>query len=168
MITPVYAQTMARYNRWQNQQLQDVLGQMSTEDLMLDCGAFFGSILRTLNHLMWGDMLWLQRLDPGQPDPMEAEDAGCTLFGALETWAAARTALDARIIAWADALEDADVRGDVTVHLRTTGHMHSFERAASIAHFFNHQTHHRGQVHAMITAAGRKAPVNDLIFMPKE
>ena len=62
MIYPAYFQMMARYNTWQNNQLSPILNGMDIDALKLECGAFFGLILGTLNHLLWGDMLWLNSL----------------------------------------------------------------------------------------------------------
>ena len=68
MITPAHAQLMARYNRWQNQSLYKAADQITDADRKGDQGAFFGSIHATLNHLLWGDQVWLHRF-AGTPPP---------------------------------------------------------------------------------------------------
>ena len=76
MISPDYCLEMARYNQWQNNGLRKIVKAMSDEDLRADRGAFFGSILRTLNHVMWGDILWLARFDPDAQLPELADKGG--------------------------------------------------------------------------------------------
>ena len=62
MIDPAYVKRMARYNRWQNQNLFGVADHLSDEERRRERGAFFGSIHKTLSHLMWADQLWMSRL----------------------------------------------------------------------------------------------------------
>ncbi|MEP3054193.1 DinB family protein [Ascidiaceihabitans sp.] len=168
MIDPAYVQLMSRYNAWQNSQLSSTLDAMTTDELMLDRGAFFGSILGTLNHLMWGDMLWMNRFDPALPAPFGGVDDSKTLHPTLAAWSAERFRLDGRLTLWASKLKSVDLHGDLTMFSRVLGQEVSKSMGECVVHFFNHQTHHRGQVHAMLTAAGYNAPVSDLFFLPKD
>lgn len=165
MIGAGYCRTMARYNAWQNGQLAGYLRELGVEDLARDRGAFFGSILGTINHLYWGDLIWMSRFDGG-PGPEVPSARSAEVFDDVERWEAGRTALDQRITAWANGLSDADVAGDFTWYSGASGREITAQKALVLVHFFNHQTHHRGQVHAMLTATGSKAPVSDLAFMP--
>lgn len=167
MITPEYCQTMARYNAWQNTGLREMIPAMSKEDLYQDRGAFFGSIMGTLNHLLWADHLWISRFDGGAgPDLSIAESTDYTPTPAV--WAADRFRMDARITLWAESVSAIDLVGDLKWY---SGAMkRDFEKpvALCVMQLFNHQTHHRGQVHAMLTAAGRKPNDTDLPFMPED
>ena len=167
MIDPGFCVTMARYNAWQNRQLSDQLQDLSIEELTQDRGAFFGSILSTVNHILWGDQIWMSRFDSGALPKVDAF-GGTTLHSTLDPWKADRVQTDARIRRWADALNESDLAGTLTWMSGATGRQERKPRAECIVHLFNHQTHHRGQVHAMLTATGRKAPVSDLVFMPED
>ena len=166
MINPGYVLTMARYNAWQNRQLMAAMGGLSEEALRADRGAFFGGILATANHILWGDAMWMARFQ-GQEPPAVSIEASTTLHPTHADWSAARFRMDGRILLWAEKIHALDLVGDLTWY---SGFMQSHvtrPRGALIMHMFNHQTHHRGQIHAMLTAAGVKAPVSDLFFMPE-
>ncbi len=165
MITPGYAQEMARYNAWQNRQLISVVKVMHEDALTQDRGAFFGSILRTLNHLLWCDQIWLSRFDPAFPKP-EGRDTELCPTGAA--WCSARQECDADISSWAGNLHQDALDTDLAWHSGILQRDVSTPLARTVVHFFNHQTHHRGQVHAMLTSAGQDAPVTDLILMPED
>lgn len=168
MITPDYCRVMARYNGWQNAQVLDALGGASEAELTEDHGAFFGSILGTLNHVLWGDTLWMSRFDSSvQPLSVGIPDSP-NLHGSLAEWATARGAMDDTIRSWAEALGEGDLEGDLAFFSAAAGKDVVKNKARCVAHFFNHQTHHRGQVHAMLTKTGRSAPTSDLFFMPED
>jgi uncharacterized damage-inducible protein DinB len=165
MITPAYAQTMARYNRWQNESLYREALKLSDEERRRDRGAFFGSIHGTLNHIYWGDCMWLSRFGVVDRPRSPSGKASVDEFPRFDDLAAARPILDAKMIAWADALTPEIVTGDLKWYSGLQKKEMSRPAALAIAHIFNHQTHHRGQVHAMVTAAGAKPDDTDLIFM---
>ena len=167
MIQAAYCVKMARYNAWQNSQLSEIVDVMDPADLHRERGAFFGSIMGTLSHLVWGDLVWISRFgggaSPGSgiPDSRDYVDSH-------HDWAVARATTDARIRLWADGVQDADILSDLTWFSGALGREVSRPAADCIVHMFNHQTHHRGQIHAMMTAAGMNAPVSDLIFLPED
>lgn len=166
MITPAYCQTMARYNAWQNQQVFTAADALSDAAREEDRGAFFGSIRRTLSHLMWGDLMWMSRFEGG-------EGPGGSIEGSpdLYDWRAlmaARPKLDARIAGWAWMLTAEDLAGDLRWYSGALGRDLTKPYALCVTHVFNHQTHHRGQVHAMLTAAGARPEATDLPFMPDD
>ena len=166
MIDPDYCRVMARYNAWQNRQLTEALKNVPLAGLKADCGAFFGSILGTLNHVLWADALWMSRFDPAFDKPAGGIKDSVDLCPTLGMWDAERFALDGRISAWADGLSAIRLAGDLTWYSGAKGREQSKPLALCVVHMFNHQTHHRGQVHAMMTQAGLSAPVSDLAFMP--
>lgn len=166
MIDRDYCVLMARYNRWQNRQLSDLLDPFSGAELTQDRSAFFGSILATLNHVLWGDHLWMSRFDGGDL-PKTAVADHLSMHVTLAAWDTARVQVDERIRHWADALNPDDMQGDLTWFSGATRQRQHLPKAQCVVQLFNHQIHHRGQVHAMITATGRDAPVSDLVFMPE-
>lgn len=168
MITADFCVMMARYNAWQNRQLEKSVLAMPRAEITRDRGAFFGSILGTLSHLYWGDWLWISRFDGGTGPDVAGIAHSTTLFATAAAWSADRFRLDGRIRAWAGALDDVDLLGDMSWYSGAAGRDMTQPRGRVVAHFFNHQTHHRGQVHAMLTAAGAPAPVSDLAFMPAD
>jgi len=166
MINPEYCRTMAAYNKWQNDGLREIVQRMPLEELTKDRGAFFGSIFATLNHLLWGDTLWIGRFDGGQgPDHSIKEST--EFMPTPATWAAERFRMDARISRWAEQVHAIDLVGKLRWHSMALNR--EFEKPVSmcVMQLFNHQTHHRGQVHAMLTAAGEKPNDTDLPFMPE-
>ena len=174
MITGAYARQMARYNRWQNSQLAEFLQVMSPEELIRERGAFFGSILGTANHLLWGDWIWMSRFDKGPGPESDIHRSGGGIHESvflcedLAAWLPLRDTIDARITRWADTLGNAPLSGNFTWYSAAREAEITMPYAECVIHVFNHQTHHRGQLHKMLTEAGSPAPVSDLVFMPEE
>lgn len=165
MITPDYVRLMARYNAWQNISILAAAAPLDEAARLADRGAFFGSIFATLNHLLWADRIWLSRF-AGTPAPVQPSIADS--IRETDDWAAltsARPPQDAAISQWAETLQPADLGGDLTWYSGAAGREVTKPRALTVVHFFNHQTHHRGQVHAMLTAAGARTTATDLAFM---
>jgi uncharacterized damage-inducible protein DinB len=167
LVTPDWCRIMARYNAWQNAGLVELVPTLPPEELTRDRGAFWGSILGTLSHLLWGDRIWLHRLS-GTARPEQALPDSGRMVTDAGTWAKHRAATDAAITAWTDGLTPADLEGEFTWTSPAAGRVVSKPRAVIVTHVFNHQTHHRGQVHAMLTAAGLRPGATDLPFMPDE
>lgn len=168
MITPDYVKTFARYNRWQNQSLYDAAETLSDSERRQERGAFFGSIHGTLAHLMFGDGIWMSRFTSDDSFKPLAKSIPESPF-AYPDWAAlkaARTALDMRITAWSSGVSQADLDGDLTWYSGAMKATVTRPKALLITHFFNHQTHHRGQVHAMLTSAGARPDATDLMITP--
>ena len=167
IATPEYCVAMARYNAWQNRQLRQMLDGVPQEVLTEERGAFFGSILGTLNHILWADRAWLSRLS-GSPMPPGGMDATTTLTPTLPVWSAERFRTDGALLRWAEGVHALGLVGPLRWTSLSEGREISAETGLCAVHMFNHQTHHRGQVHAMMTAAGLPAPVTDLVLMPQE
>ncbi len=166
MITPQYLQLMARYNRWQNRSIYDAADTLSNEQRNSDQGAFFSSIHGTLNHSLWADQLWLNRF-AGTPAPTSPDIPGSV--AQYSDWAKMKTrraAFDEDIIKWASELDPAWLVGDLSWYSGAMKRDVTKPKALLAAHLFNHQTHHRGQVHAMLTRLGAKPTDTDIPFLP--
>lgn len=166
IITPDYCRQMARYNTWQNSGYRRCVEAMSDEELDQERGAFFGSIRKTLNHLLWGDMIWMHRF-AGTPDPSLSIQDSTELTIDIQEWSTERFRTDGRIEMWADGLKALDLQAELTWYSGAAGREFTRPIQPLIVHFFNHQTHHRGQVHAMITSTGRALPDTDFFLMPE-
>lgn len=162
-MRPALAQDMANYNRWMNQHIYNVCSRLSDQELREDRKAFFGSIHGTLNHILLGDKIWLGRFlgSPYAVSKLDEELHNC--FRDLKT---DREITDQIIIDWANGLTD-DVL-DSTLEYRSVVNPQprSYEMWLAVNHFFNHQTHHRGQITTLLTQAGLDIGLTDLIWLP--
>ena len=166
MITPAHAQLMSRYDSWQNRSLYNAAESLTDEARKLERGAFFGSIHRTLSHVMWGDQMWMSRF-AGTPKPAAPGIAGSADI--LPDWAAlrkTRTDFDAVIEQWAATVSHEWLASNVTWFSGSAGRDVTKPAWLLVTHMFNHQTHHRGQIHCMLTQAGAKPEDTDIPFMP--
>jgi uncharacterized damage-inducible protein DinB len=167
LMTTELCRTLARYNAWQNASLYGAASGLADAERRRDRGAFFGSIHATLAHLLWGDTMWMSRFDGweppagGIPDSVRFEDG-------WERLADRRRTADARIRDWAERVEQGWLAADMTWYSGALGREVTKGAGLCVAHFFNHQTHHRGQVHAMLTAAGARPGATDLFAMPDD
>jgi len=166
MIDSAYVQRMARYNRWQNENLYGVADRLSDEARRQERGAFFGSIHKTLSHLLWADRIWMSRFT-GVPRPPGGIPESVTLYPNWENLKAERTAFDGTILQWAEAIDPAWLAADHSYYSGAAKREVTMPRWVLITHLFNHQTHHRGQVHCLLTQAGGKPSDTDLPFMPE-
>jgi uncharacterized damage-inducible protein DinB len=166
-VTPEQARTFAGYNAWANERLYGAAAALPEADYRCDLQAFFGSLHGTLNHILVGDLIWLGRLgrDTGDVAPPPA-GLDVVLFEDLATLRAARRLADGHIAAVCADLTPARLAGTVT-YLRR-GEPNSQPLWQILAHLFNHQTHHRGQAHGLLTRLGREAPALDLIYYLRE
>lgn len=169
---------LARYNRWMNQQLYDACETLLDEERQRNRGAFFGSIHRTLSHLIVADQVWLKRfvqcgldhdicfasLGNDVLDLPEAFDWDMVLFSDWQTLRAKRTQLDAAIEGW--ALDMPSVYLQLTMrYSNSKGVQREHPAWQALTHFFNHQTHHRGQATTLLMQAGVDVGVTDLIAL---
>ncbi|MEM7488063.1 MAG: DinB family protein [Pseudomonadota bacterium] len=166
-MTPALARRMARYNSWQNASLIAAAGTLSDAARRRDRGAFFGSIAATFDHLLVDDGLWLARF-AGVTRPVDEARAVPSAGDDWAAFVACRAERDAAIACWAAALDEAALAGPVAWY--PAGGSVRVEKPAELcaAHLFNHQTHHRGQIHAMLTAAGAMPGPTDLPMMPDD
>jgi uncharacterized damage-inducible protein DinB len=163
-------QLLSRYNQWMNEKICNTSAQLSTAELAADRGAFFGSILGTLNHVMVAGILWLKRFadHPSHHTALnfirttdKPEALAQMLFSDFSTLTKKRKHLDATIVAWCNQLKTIDLNQPLGYHNMKGEHaVKPF--ASLILHFFNHQTHHRGQVTALLSQQGLDVGVTDL------
>lgn len=164
MIGPAYVQTLALYNSEMNRRLYGAAARLSDEARRQDRGAFFKSIHGTLNHLLWADKAWMSRF-AGWEMPRVPGSQSMSLYDKFEELQAVRFSLDPAIEDWSATLSDAWFEPPLTFFSGTLQREVTMPRGILVTHMFNHQTHHRGQVHAMLTAAGEKTGDTDLPFV---
>ena len=167
MITTNFLRSMARYNRWQNESLYEAAGALSDDARREDRGAFFGSIHGTLSHIYWADRIWLSRFDLCEPPDVPNPQSGQFVAGFAEL-VAKREGLDAVLIDFCDAYETGPVKGVLEWYSGAIMADAKAPLGVVFTHLFNHQAHHRGQVHAMLTAAGASPQDTCLFIMPME
>jgi uncharacterized damage-inducible protein DinB len=164
MTPTAHYQMFGHYNAWANGRLFEAAAALSTEQYRADRGAFFKSVHGTLNHLLVTDRVWLQRFT-GEGDAPDRLDA--ILFETFAELCTAREAEDRRIIDFVDRLDDGRIAGTIRYRRVSTPEQFEQQMAPALAHWFNHQTHHRGQVHAILTGLVGKAPELDLLIFQR-
>lgn len=164
MIDAGYVRTMAAYNAWQNENLYGAAATLTDAARREDRGAFFGSIHGTLCHLLWADRMWLSRF-AGTPKPTGPGTESPRMIAAWDDLVTERRATDATIRDWAAGPLDDWLKGDLTWTSGLARREMTRPKALLVVHMFNHQTHHRGQVHAMLTAAGCRPGDTDLMLV---
>jgi uncharacterized damage-inducible protein DinB len=156
---------MASYNAWANTRLYRMAGALSEEQYQRDVGAYFKSLHGTLNHLLVADRIWLRRLTGTGVAPARLD---AILYEDLAALADARRAEDARLTSFVEGLADEQLEAPLEYRtLKGAGHQQKVREV--LAHLFNHQTHHRGQAHGILTALGVKEPDSlDLLVLLRE
>jgi uncharacterized damage-inducible protein DinB len=164
---------LASYNQWMNRRLYDAAATLPHDALAADRGAFFGSILGTLNHLVVTDTIWLKRFaaapeaapvltaldDTPMPSTLDAmPDPQLPPLRERREW------LDALILQWVEVLTPAGLSMPLT-YANTKGATFTRNTQALLTHLFNHQTHHRGQVTTLLSQAGVDVGVTDLLML---
>jgi uncharacterized damage-inducible protein DinB len=167
-MTPESARVMARYNRWMNDKIYAVAEQLTDEERKRDRGAFFGSIHRTLNHLLLADRVWLGRftgavLREGEMGPGGIRALDQELYEDFGELRRERATTDDEIDAFVATLTDETLAADLRFQRR--GVVNELPLWHAVAHLFNHQTHHRGQVTTLLMQAGHDPGVTDLVAM---
>jgi uncharacterized damage-inducible protein DinB len=165
---------LARYNAWFNERLYAACEQLPDAERKRERGAFFGSIHGTLNHIVWGDKLWLSRFAVQEtrfaaltPEVVQLPGEAVHATVLHDDWnalKAARARLDAAIEAWAAEMP-ADFPQSTMRYANTKGVKREHPAWKALTHFFNHQTHHRGQVTTLLMQAGVDPGMTDLISL---
>ncbi len=170
-MTPQIASLMAQYNRWMNERMYEAAATLDAHALSADKGAFFGSILGTLNHIAVGDTIWLHRFSQheagfaslaelsGFPQPTSLSQSIASNLEELRDY---RQSLDALIERWVAELKPEHLSSSLT-YGNMAGVRQSRNFGALVQHFFNHQTHHRGQASTLLFQAGVDIGVTDLL-----
>lgn len=164
---------MATYNQWMNEKLCAAAATLPAQELSADRKAFFGSILGTLNHLVVADIIWLKRFSahPAGFKTLESirglanpQALSQQIFSDLDELVAQRQFLDKAIVELTSELREADL--DVTLHYaNTAGIKAQRDFYGLLIHFFNHQTHHRGQATTLLSQAGADVGSTDLLAL---
>ena len=164
MITIAYVRTMAAYNAEMNRRLYDAAARLSEAERRAPRGAFWGSIHGTLTHILWGDRQWMSRFD-NWPKPATAIKESAQMIADFAELAAAREEADAGIARWAHTVDDRWLGEDMVWFSGAANREIRAPKQLLVSHFFNHQTYHRGQAHAMLTAAGEATGDTDLFLL---
>ena len=153
--------SFAGYNAWANGRLYDAAASLSDGEYRADKGAFFKSMHGTLNHLLATDRIWMKRFT-GEGEAPDRLDA--IVHESFPDLRAAREAEDRRIAVWIAGLDEAALKG--VIRYRRVSTLDEFVQPLmpALDHWFNHQTHHRGQAHTILTSLGMTAPELDLLF----
>jgi uncharacterized damage-inducible protein DinB len=159
-----YFAQRAAHNRWANARLYEAALSLSEADYRRDVGAFFKSLHGTLNHLLLTDRLWLKRLTGEGEHPNQLN---AILHEDRRALASARSDEDDRIVRYVDSLDEAALDG-LQAYATTSGKPYEQKRSDILAHLFNHQTHHRGQAHTILSiCTGKQPPSLDLLLMQR-
>jgi uncharacterized damage-inducible protein DinB len=160
-MTPEYFVHLALYNQWANQRLFQACSELSSSDYLGKRPAFFGSIHRTLDHILGADLIWFGRLT-GTPFPADFDQ----LYDNFDSLHSARQLHDQKILAWMQHLSSEKLHQKVSY---TTSRNEEFTDSIIdiLPHMFNHQTHHRGQVHGLLSQTDVAPPSLDLIYFQR-
>ncbi|WP_299177198.1 DinB family protein [uncultured Neptuniibacter sp.] len=167
---------MARYNQWMNESVFDAANELDKSDLVEDRGAFFGSVIGTLNHILVGDIIWLKRFSahPSGFDSLNVVRAmespktlTTVLYDDLEALQDTRYQIDLTLIELCDEMEIYDLSYPIT-YCNMQGNKFEKRFGYLLQHLFNHQTHHRGQVTVLLNQLGVELAVTDLLAVIPE
>jgi uncharacterized damage-inducible protein DinB len=164
LLNPAFVRTMAAYNAEMNRRIYAAADRIPDAARREPRGAFWGSLHGTLCHLLWGDQMWMSRFDGWEkPDVVQRQSA--TLIEDFDELRYMRGVADAKISQWAGRVDETWLAEDQVWFSASVQKELRQPRSLLVAHFFNHQTHHRGQAHALITACGEKTGDTDLFLV---
>ena len=164
LVSASYVRTMAAYNSEMNRRLYGAAERIPDAARRAQCGAFWGSLHGTLCHLLWGDRMWMARFD-GWEKPAVIQKNSATLIEDFDALRQARIEADAKIEAWAGRVTDEWLADEQVFFSSSAQRELRQPRSFLVTHLFNHQTHHRGQAHALITACGEQTGDTDLFLV---
>lgn len=154
-------QMLAEYNAWADRLVYAATAELTHDELHRDTGAFFGSIFATLSHILTADRIWLNRFTGEGPKPLALNERPYDRFEDLR---AARVAEDDRLIRFTQTLTPGALEQSFTYSPVSSPEIITQKLWPALTHMFNHQTHHRGQVHAGLTGMGKPSLSLDLIY----
>jgi uncharacterized damage-inducible protein DinB len=163
MISIEYCQLMARYNRWMNERMYAVVGECPAEERVRDRAAFFGSMHRTLNHILWGDRMWLGRFTG---EPCTAPAYGTDMYADFTELAREREKTDTAILGWAGQLTTTWLASELEFRSVADGRTRRLPAWIAATHLFAHATHHRGQLTTLLSQSGKNPGTTDLPWLP--
>lgn len=165
-------ETYAMYNSRMNSQFYELARELSDKDFNADLGAFFGSVNGTLNHIAVADIIWLKRFaeHPRKYQSLEwirtmnhPEGLNTILHDSIDRLCVLREKLDLAIIDFTHELNEGDL--DISLSYRNTKGLPFVKNMGLLVlHFFNHQTHHRGQVSTLFCQLGKNIGTTDLLM----
>jgi uncharacterized damage-inducible protein DinB len=154
---------MSRYNAWMNGRLYDCCAPIPDAERKRDVGAFFKSIHGTLNHLLLADRVWMGRFTGA---PFQVASLAQELYADFDELRREREATDRAIDRWAATLTEERLAGTLTYTGIVNPQPRTLPLGFVVAHFFNHQTHHRGQLTTLLMQRGIDPGVTDLLALP--
>ena len=160
-----YFRTLGRYNRWANQRLYTACARLSEAEYLKKRPSFFGSLHATLNHVLVGDRIWLGRLTGHPAAHIKSLDQ--ILYPEFAGLHVAREAEDAAILHYVDSLDEPTLNSTLR-YKSMDGETLAFPVRYVLGHLFNHQTHHRGQAHGLLSQADVEPPPLDLLLYLRE
>ena len=155
---------LARYNQWMNEKLYQVCAEIPDQKRKEDLGAFFQSIHGTLNHLLYGDKVWMGRFT-GHPYSITV--IGQNLYDNFEELREERIKTDQEILKWSSSLSVEWLESPFEYTSNVDQETRVLPTWILVTHLFNHQTHHRGQVTTLIKQLGYEPGVTDLPWLPE-
>ena len=164
MIDSSYCSLMAEYNQWMNERLYSACASLPDSERKKDRLAFFGSMHRTLNHILYGDLAFMSRFTG---IPSVVPELGEDIHEEFQELWSARSALDIRIVDWAQTLPRNWLSEELTYESKVDGITRTVSRWVLVTHMFNHETHHRGQITTLLSQLGIDMGTTDIPFMPK-
>lgn len=164
MITTCYVRTMATYNAVMNRSLYTSAALLTEEQRRMESGVFWKSIQGTLSHLLWGDLVWMSRF-AGWAKPSSALCDSWQFTDDFDDLTKQRFDADHRICEWSDNVTDEWLNEELSWYSSAGRRDVAASRSLLVMHMFNHQTHHRGQVHALLTKFGQSPGDTDLFLL---
>ena len=162
-MTVQQARYMAAYNQWMNQKIYNACESLTDSDRKDDRGAFFKSIHGSLNHLLLADKIWMGRF---LGEAFLATSLDQELHSDFAELQQDREKTDESILRWAATLEEETLAGTLHYQSMVNPAPQQFPLWLAVTHFFNHQTHHRGQITTLLSQSGLDVGVTDLLWMP--
>ncbi len=167
MITPGFAQRMARYACWQNDQIYAKAEELTEAERRQDLGMCFGSIHNTLSHMLWDDRMLMTCLTEAPLPEVTTVRTSVNLYQDWHELKQAHRLSDRKIQNWTDELTEDWLKGSAVWNSGAAQQTDTKNRAVLVMQFFNHQTHHRGQLHVMLSQQGATMFHTDLSYMPE-
>ena len=162
MITPDFVRIMALYNSETNRRIYAAAALLTDAQRTEDRGLFWKSLHGTLNHLLWADRQWMSRLD-GWPPNTVPNPQSPTLYADFDELRDERAKADAKIEDFANRIDEAWLTQDLEWWSGAAKKQMRREKRGLMVHFFNHQTHHRGQASTLLFQAGQDVGATDLL-----
>ena len=163
-IARPYLVSMAAYNGWINGKIYDAAERLPADEIARDRGAFFKSVLGTLNHLLYADLVWIGRFKEGRA--RLGDPSILLLHEDMAALRRAREALDHEIKGWAAAVDEAWLASPFTFTTLKGDAEFTLPGWILVMQMFNHQIHHRGQITTLLSQAGEDVGVTDILGMP--